>query len=67
MTITELTDGDFRVHNRVGTTPLVIDAAGTFEDFPTGPAAALRDGAGLATERPSRTAPTSTVGGVSGW
>ncbi len=67
MTITGLVDGDFRVHNRVGTTPLVIDAAGTFEDFPTGPAAALRDGAGLATERPSRTAPTSTVGGVSGW
>ncbi len=67
MTITGLTDGDFKVHNRVGTTPLVIDAAGTFEDFPTGPAAALRGDAGLAGDRPSRTAPTSTVGGVSGW
>ncbi|WP_377640050.1 hypothetical protein [Oryzobacter terrae] len=66
MTITQLTGADFRVHNRVGTTPLVIDAAGTFEDFPTGPVA-LRGATGLATDRPSRTAPTSTVGGVTGW
>ena len=67
MTITGSTDGGFRIHNRVGTTPLVVDAAGTFEDFPTGPAAALRGDARLAGERPARTAPTSTVGGVSGW
>jgi len=35
MTITELwTNNDFRVHNLAGTTPLVIDGAGTMEYYP---------------------------------
>ncbi len=35
MTMTEVWDlNDFRVHNLAGTTPVVIDAAGTMEEYP---------------------------------
>lgn len=47
MTITEVwNQNDFRVHNLAGTTPLVIDAAGTFELYPpVGPPGDPGDGA----------------------
>ncbi|WP_392543338.1 hypothetical protein [Oryzobacter telluris] len=76
MTITEVwNQNDFRVHNVAGTTPVVIDAAGTFELYPpVGPpgdpgdgapttrsADALRSGPATSGKKQQSSVPTPTV------
>jgi hypothetical protein len=56
MTMTQVwAENDFRVHNATGTTPLVIDVAGTMELYPAQTPVAPAAGAKALADRPSAT------------